>query len=57
MDEHEHAFATLAKKYGPQFVAVASRAPETAQRTYFVIEPLTGAIEMATSNTPAQAPQ
>jgi len=38
--EHKHAFATLSKKYGPQFVTIASRAPETAQRTYFVIEPL-----------------
>ncbi|MGI9058461.1 MAG: PPOX class F420-dependent oxidoreductase [Ktedonobacteraceae bacterium] len=40
VEEHEHAFATLSKKYGPQFVTIASRAPETTQRTYFVIEPL-----------------
>jgi len=45
VDAHEHAYATLAKKYGPQFEVIASRAPATAQRTYFVIEPLIGAIE------------
>ena len=39
VEEHSHAHAILAQKYGPQFEAIASRAPEQAQRTYFVIEP------------------